>query len=326
MAQKYSKKLINQIIDLYTTNNYSASKIAEMLNLKSVATVRKYLKENNIHLKSLSELKHNNDTINNVIEMYKNGFSEDKISIKVNLCRKTIRDILNNNGIARRTNDQYREYSVDENYFESLDTNNKVYVLGLLYSDGNVSLKKYNIQLSLHKDDKEILEKINKDMKSNKPLYFKEFSKYNRNQNDQWGICICCKKMHNDLAKWGVTPQKTHIVKYPDFLKDNQHSHFIRGVIDGDGCIHPYDFKNHNCSIDINGTYDFCVGCKDVIESILGIHCSIIKINKNGSTYRTVISGKNQIKIFLDWIYNDAELYLKRKYDIYSSYCKKVGA
>ena len=57
----------------------------------------------------------------------------------------------------------------------------------------------------------------------------------------------------------------------------------------------------------------------------LNIYCSIIKTNKNRTTYRVTISGGLQVCKFLDWIYEDAELFLKRKYEIYINNYKKAS-
>lgn len=37
-----------------------------------------------------------------------------------------------------------------------------------------------------------------------------------------------------------------------------------------------------------------------------------------------MLTRKNDCKMFFDWIYEDASLFLKRKYDVYlDKYCKK---
>lgn len=50
-----------------------------------------------------------------------------------------------------------RKYSLNESYFEKIDSEEKAYFLGFLFSDGSVS--KYSLNLSLAEVDKEILEK-----------------------------------------------------------------------------------------------------------------------------------------------------------------------
>ena len=331
MGKKISNEKIQELINVYNSrNNISVIDAAKIVGIGQTSA-RKYLKEYNIKVRTNSQNIRNEDTVNTVIKLYSEGKSEQYIEDNIGICRITIREILRNNNIQTRDNSQYRKYELNQDYFEKLDTNNKAYVLGFLYADGNVSKEKYNIQLSLQEGDKEILEKISKDMNSDVPLVFKNFSKYNDkngfNQQDQWSLLLHSKKMHMDLAKFGIIPQKTHLIKYPEFLTEEQHSHFLRGVMDGDGCIHKPSGKNGKlCNVDICGTYDFCLGAKEIIEKYLNIHCSIILTDKNKTTYRISISGRNQVSNFLDWIYSGAELYLKRKFELYKNhYCRNVA-
>jgi len=174
----------------------------------------------------------------------------------------------------------------------------------------------------LHKQDKHILEQISKDMEYDCPLQFRHMSKYNEktgnNTQDQYCLQIHCLHMRQSLEKWGIVPRKTHILTFPDFLRDDLYRHFIRGVLDGDGCIHKRSDKYNGWSnVDICGTYEFCVGLKNYIEEHLDIHCSVIQTNKNRTTYRTTVGGTKKAEKFLDWLYKDAELYLYRKHQIY---------
>jgi hypothetical protein len=321
MKSKVTQSMVDDFIKMYTEENVDLDGIAKKYSLGR-NTVFRHLKANGVTVygeRIKPELQ------NKIIELYQNGLSEKKIEKEIGVSRPTIRKILKENNIHIRDNTEYRVYSVNENYFDIIDTPNKAYTLGFLYADGNVSKEKYNIQLSLQEGDKHILEQISQDMKSESPLVFKNFEKYNRNQQNQYSLVIHNKHLHSALSQWGIIPNKTHILTYPNFLEENLHRHFIRGVLDGDGCIHPPHGKNEKIkTVDICGTYNFCIGLKNIIESILNIHCSVIKTSPDPkrTTYRVTISGRLQVCKFLDWIYSDADLYLYRKYDIYQKYYK----
>lgn len=317
---KVTPDMINNFINLYN-NGKTTCDIGKIYNI-SATTIGRYLTDNGINLNVKKTDKYKDE----VIYLYEKGMSQDKIQEKLGICRKTIRDILRSNNIHIRDNSEYRIYDLNEIYFENVDTQNKAYVLGFLYADGNVSKEKYNIQLSLQECDKHILEEISNDMETNSPLVYRNFEKYNHNQQNQYSIALHSRKMHSDLCKLGVVPNKTHGITYPDFLSEDLHRHFIRGVMDGDGCIHPPHGKNGKIkTVDICGTYNFCVKLKEVIETRLNIHCSVIKTSNDPerATYRTTISGGIQVSKFLDWIYNDANLYLYRKYNLYQKYYSK---
>lgn len=66
-------------------------------------------------------------------------------------------------------------------------------------------------------------------------------------------------------------------------------------------------------------TQNFCEGLQNFIINELNIPCGNIYDASchNGITKVLSFSGKNQTKTFLDWLYSDADMYLKRKYNKY---------
>ena len=284
------------------------------------STISKYLKNNGIEIRS--RFKFNDIEKEQICKDYLDGMSEEKLAEKYDSNRTTIRNVLKEKDIRRRGNSEYRKYSLNENYFDKIDTPNKAYILGLLYADGNVSKEKYHIQLSLQEGDRHILEDIRKEIDSSAPLEFRNFSKYNekynKNTQDQWSLSLHCKHMHESLCKWGVVPRKSLSITYPNFLRDDLQRHFLRGALDGDGCIHKPYGENGKCRlVFICGTPMFCNGVKEVIESQLGVNVSLIQ---NRKIQKATISGRLQVKKFLDWLYKDVDLKLDRKYQLYLKY------
>ena len=327
MARKtiYTKELINKLIDLYN-EGYSAKEIGEKLELDP-STIIKHLKENGIKIR---KTKITQGMIDRVCKEYQDGLSQEKVAENNKTSRVTVRRILKNNGIPIRKQEEWlRCYDLNQEYFDVIDTQNKAYFLGFMYADGNVSKDNNAIQIALQARDLHILESFKKELEcTDKPLYLSEKSKNNEKHSDMYTLMVKSEHMHKSLCELGVVPQKSHIIKYPFFISSDLQRHFIRGALDGDGCIHATNSKNEKelRSVDICGTYDFCEGLKQIIESNLDIHCSIILSNKVSNVYKTSISGRNQSIKFLDWIYKDAELYLYRKYETYlSKYKSKIA-
>ena len=255
---------------------------------------------------------------NKIVKLYTDGMSTVKIGKLFNVCHKTIAKVLDKHRIKRVGNGR-RKYSVDENYFDVIDTPNKAYTLGFLYADGSNCMTKGTVSMSLQEEDKEILESIRSDMKNEHPLEFIDYS----NKNDfgytyknQYRMLICSIHICKSLEKIGMVPNKSLILQFPE-IQDNLISHFIRGYFDGDGSV-CFCSTNHNCLVTITSTEDFCLSVKDILEKTLNIHVSIVDAsNKNGITKICTISGKNQVKTFLEYIYKDADMYLKRKFERY---------
>ena len=312
---KLTQEQADEMLELYKSGNYKAAELAEKYSI-SESTFHAYKKRYGVQ--NVLCPRKTDEEIQHIIDLYLQGYNKNEIERMTKINRITITSILKKNHIKQRWLDDYRTYHINVNYFDEIDTPNKAYVLGFLYADGCIGSKKNNIFLSLHKQDKEILEKIRKDMEYEMPLEFRNMSKYNektgKNTNDQYCLKIHCLHMKKSLEKWGVVPRKTHILTFPDFLREDLYRHFIRGVLDGDGCIHKRAKYNGWSNVDICGTKEFCTGLKNYIEKTLNIHCSVIN---SGHTYKAVVGGTHKAEKYLDWLYEDAELYMERKHQIY---------
>lgn len=74
------------------------------------------------------------------------------------------------------------------------------------------------------------------------------------------------------------------------------------------------------------GTEMFCNKIATILQEKFKIHCSISYChNKKDSTTRSLrISGRRQVKKFLDWIYSECDICLARKKQIYlDNYCSE---
>lgn len=261
----------------------------------------------------------------NVCELYNNGVSTVKIGKMYNVSHKVIARILEKNNI-KRTGVGKRKYLLDEYYFDNIDNQNKAYILGFIYADGSNALSKSTINISLQKSDKDILEKMRAELKSSKPLVFLDYSNkndYGYHYKDQYALRFHSAHMCSKLLELGVYTDKSYTLKFPNFLRKDLLPHFIRGVFDGDGSISRYKAsdKNHQINITITSTKDFCDELQSICQKELCINAGIYDAScKNGITKVFTIGGRNKAKIFLDWIYKDAELYLDRKYKRYQDY------
>jgi len=96
-----------------------------------------------------------------IIDMFldKNPISE--ISRKLDLKWHNIEKLLFINGF--KSKNKQMQYSFDGNYFSKINTHEKAYILGLMYSDGWV-IGKSN-QIGLGSDDREIIDSFANELK-----------------------------------------------------------------------------------------------------------------------------------------------------------------
>ena len=251
-----------------------------------------------------------------IVEEYQDGKPINTLAKTYHFSSETISDVLRKHNIHIKTPEELNhKYTLNEHYFDLIDTQEKAYILGLLYADGNVS--KNTIQIRLQEQDKHILEDINVLLGSDRKLYFIDYhNKYNNNgynRQDQYGLEIVNKYMSTRLKKLGVVERKSLILEYPNWLPDELFGHFIRGYMDGDGTI----YKTRN-GVGFVGTYNFCKLVKKKIFDILNIEVGMHQDKRCENCYELYIKNYNNSKTFLDYIYQDATIYLQRKYDIYN--------
>lgn len=219
-----------------------------------------------------------------------------------------------------------KQYECDENFFDLIDDEHKAYWLGFIYADGYVSHDKYSKKMGIALSIKDIkhLEKFKKDLQAENPIKTYKHSPGNSyGTNDYCRIVIINDNIYNNLVKHGVVEHKTNVITPPD-INSNLIRHFIRGYFDGDGCISICNRKNSKkeYSIKILGTEKFLDMIKDFVESNNVAKIRKYYKRKQNQTVSTLeFAGNYQVKHFLDIIYQDATIYLDRKYERYLNLC-----
>ena len=164
-------------------------------------TISKHLKEKGIIIEKKRKQLTETQLRIVISEMYQFGMSMQKIEDVIKIERHKVSAILKDNKVPIRDNTQYITYSLDENYFDELDTPNKAYILGFFYADGNVGKDNYSIQIALQSRDVHILNEMKKEFKINKPLVFDERSKINKKHQDMFALSFKNKHMYESLCK-----------------------------------------------------------------------------------------------------------------------------
>lgn len=261
-----------------------------------------------------------------IAQKYNDGLSCDDIAKQHFISIYKVKTIIKNLGIWKRKPHIYNTYlyTLNKNYFDVIDTQEKAYFLGLLYADGcNCVVGGYRISIKLQEQDKPILDKLNVALGSNRPLGFRELSKKNPKWKNAYELQIGNKHLSKQLEILGCMPNKSLTLIFPTEQQVPKHliNHFVRGVWDGDGSISCSNKKNI-LSCNLVSTQQFCEKLSELLYKELSIYSSIYQDKKsklrNTSTRRfTIRGGHKNVKIFLDWLYKDATVYLERKYKLY---------
>lgn len=116
-----------------------------------------------------------------------------------------------------------------------------------------------------------------------------------------------------DLAKHGCHPNKTNKLLFPyDSIEPDLYRHFIRGFFDGDGSIDATLFR-------ITSNKEILIE----IQNILMLTCKLRRTklkdypHKEIEIYDLSYGGRLQLERIYNYLYQDSELYLERKKNIF---------
>jgi intein-encoded DNA endonuclease-like protein len=225
-----------------------------------------------------------------------------------------INRIIKSNGIEI-TN---RRYYINDNYFDIIDTEEKAYWLGFLYADGYIRERKSgnSLELKLSINDKEHLELFRKCINSNhliKEGYNNVKYKGRISSSHMCHLAIYSFQLVNSVKTQGIHSRKTFTISKPNIDKELI-NHFIRGYFDGDGSFSFNPKKYKNCTQIVSASKEF----QEFIIEILGKNGIIINLYG----IKLQIQNKMDNLNFYNYIYKNANIFLKRKKEKYDEFRK----
>ena len=291
-SDEYLKNELNKAyLEIVKENNVSSQTI--QLNLKKFGSIRR---TSNWAPKEIIMLKNNYGKITNFQKVLPNR-------TKSSIYHKA-------NKLGLTSNIRYRQNLVNENFFNIL-TKESAYVLGWIFSDGNITKDKRTFGFHLNKKDINVLKLLKKVMESNHKIFFGE--------NNDIQLRIHSRKMVKSLLERGLMPDKTFKIKFPK-LSEKYLTHFVRGYFEGDGSIHFN--KPNTIKIKIMGNKEFIQQMEISLNDLLKISGKLYKHNK---MYFTEYYGNNA-RSFCRWVYKNCDdLYLERKYKRFVNHMKIRG-
>ncbi len=249
-----------------------------------------------------------------IISKYTNGESTVQLSKEYGIHPSCIRTFLIDNGVKMRSNkENSRRYYVNDNVFHIIDTEEKAYWLGFLAADGYVcSTNGKRVGLSIASKDRHHLEKFKSFLCSTYPI--KTYISSSGYSNSEYvRMIICSDQMYDDLVLHGVVEHKTNILKYPTSVPHELQKHFLRGFVDGDGCITK---RGNSFVISIMGINEFLDDAVKYLRSENAYkHGRIYQRKKNCPTLSLSMCGETA-KNVIGLLYGNCTVYLDRKYDI----------
>lgn len=216
------------------------------------------------------------------------------------------------------------------NYFDSIDTEEKAYWLGFIFADGNISkpekvlkdgtIRKgnYRFEVSLQEEDIDHLNKLRIALNVDKPVIV---THTNNKRHNRCRLYFSNKHLWSTLNSYGCTPKKSLTLKFPpiEIFKDKSLiRHFIRGYIDGDGCISYNNKARDIMSLSILGTEHFLTN----LQKNLPLEKANKLFLREGLNVYQLTFNRSRGYYIANYLYNNCTIYLERKYSRYKEFCR----
>lgn len=224
-------------------------------------------------------------------------------------------------------------HKFNREFFKEITTEQQAYILGFIYADGYNSEKQLCfVQLE---QDEDILIQIKNALHADNEIT-KQVQKVNGKIRCE--LTFSSVEMCQDLTNLGAVKAKSLLIEFPDenIVPKKLIPHFIRGYFDGDGCVWNGKRKImkvkddtrstgyrerivHNVKFTFTGNFKFIEALQEylvenkIVSKKTKLNFSKAKETKHICTME--YSGRKQLKNLFDFMYKDATIYGKRKFD-----------
>ena len=240
-----------------------------------------------------------------------------KLGSKYNIKRQTLSERFKKWGYE--VVNQQNRCRLNESCFDSMDSEEQFYWLGFLYADGNISKEGYRIEMRLSIKDIAHLEKFRSFLQLTTKIRTGEC-----NGNGFCHLSVRNKHLWNKLNSLGCVPNKSLILTFPKlqlFTKKEYVLHFIRGYVDGDGCLSlSKDGDKIRTRIIIVGTESFLNTINKIFKN-KGYLRSKETPNYKNKAFELRFSDLSSRRL-ARYLYENATVYLDRKYEKFLEYCR----
>lgn len=256
---------------------------------------------------------YNGTTRDKVLALYAEGKSSNDMAklgiVSSAVCLK----ILKRAGVtARDPATAWRQKSVDESFFEVIDTEEKAYWLGFITADGCV----YNnrVIIGLASRDRAHLEKFTASLHSDYAVGDYKTTVKGK-AFDHSSIHINSRKMFNDLKALGVYERKSLTAKPCAFVPESLAHHYWRGIFDGDGFVYAPASKLRtdgfpSWELGLVGSRPVVEGFRDFVTEVTG---QVKPVRKHSSIYIVGYNSLANIKMIVNTLQAGSTIYLDRK-------------
>lgn len=235
-------------------------------------------------------------------------------------------------GMETPMNRGSRKYTVQEDYFAVIDTEEKAYWLGFIFGDGGIT-RVYNsdpepnvFKMRVHPKDRDHLVRFLKCIGSTHPI--KDGTSKKSGYANQYGkeyryseVIIGVVEFVRHLRAAGVVERKQFTPHHFPFhvVPEHLQRHFIRGLFDADGSM---SFNGKKGLFQITGDKTLLTDIQHILVKSLGLNYTKLVAYDHSNAVALVYGGSvnGQLRKIAKYLYDGATIYLPRKRDVFAPF------
>lgn len=256
-----------------------------------------------------------------IIDYYydKRTIGFEGLSNELQVSKRAVSRVLKEANINTKRLNRYR---LNESFFHYINTEQKSYILGLLYADGYVGDEHFN-NIVLQLKDREIIEKVADAIEYDGIIRKSKKGGFDYSK-EGYVLNISSQEMAQDLRSIGLYPNKSLTLADLPNIADDLFRHFVRGYFDGDGSIilskhtsyhwvgggmKKYEYPSF--SFTLLSTETFLL---NMIQKMNIKHYKV-RNTKTDKIKEIRINAKCEFENLFNYLYGDSTIYLQRKYE-----------
>ncbi len=208
--------------------------------------------------------------------------------------------------------EKYKQYthSFNRNAFKTIQTEEDAYWLGFITANGYINEDRGFLNIKLQASDETHLKKFLNYMQANDTEIKDDYGGSNQIVKS---ITLNSRDLVNNLIQYGLFQGKSGKERFYDLLPIELVKHYIRGIVDGDGCLHDGERR----VFDICGNFDLLTKiCEYINNHIIDISLDkYTRIYTHGSIYKLCLRAKEHVLACYKHFYENSNIYLDRKFN-----------
>lgn len=305
----------------YAKKEYLESQMKMNKNYKQIAS------ENNIskttiqrYLNKFKLTKTSKDWTKKEIDILKKFYPTERIKLREILPNRSLSSVYRKaNRLRLNRIVKPQKYIKNEKFFDSW-SKEMAYVLGWVWSDGNIDRSHRSIRIEIQAGDSYILKEIKKAMSSDVPIKIRD---------NAAGLSIHSRIIAKSLIKLGCKAGDSLHNEFPNVPK-RYFFDFLRGYLDGDGSVCIARSKKSRqknvLRISFLGCKQFIKDLQKHLKNILNIEaCKISHSYDKSELCRCTYNSKDARLICSKMYENCNSLFLKRKRNKFLEHIKLLG-